>query len=43
MNKINNLTENECYKLNVYADALIVNREEHKQKINKILTEENEK
>lgn len=43
MNKINNLTENECYKLNVYADALIINREEHKQKINKLLTEENEK
>ena len=40
LKKINLLTEDECFKLSIYADGLMSSRVERKQKINNIITEE---
>lgn len=40
LNRINNLTEEECLRLSIYADALVVDRVRHKDKIKDILNEE---
>ncbi len=39
LEKINKLTEAECFNLNIYADALICTRIVHKGKINSIIEE----
>ncbi len=40
LGRVNQLTENECHKLNIYAEALMFARVEHKDKINKIIRDE---